>query len=238
MPLKPMNNLDIIFEDSAILVVNKPAGLIVNTSQTSGDVTLQNLVAATIVEDPKDVTDEETDFRLRKGIVHRLDKDTSGVLLIAKTEDAFTKIQEQFKAREVEKEYLALAIGPIADDVFEINAPLKRNPRLRFKYAVVADGKDAMTRFEKIKELEIDSDKLTLLKVSPKTGRTHQIRVHLAAFGHPIVGDVIYSSKKQLERWSPFFVRMMLHAHKITFTHPVSGERVTLEAPLPKEFVI
>lgn len=233
-----MNNLDIIFEDAYILVVNKPAGLIVNTSQTSGDVTLQNLVAATMVEDPKNVTDEETDFRLRKGIVHRLDKDTSGVLLIAKTEEAFSNIQEQFKGRKVEKEYIALAIGAIKDDVFEINAPLKRNPRMRFKYAVVADGKDAMTKFEKMKELSIDSEILTMLRVLPKTGRTHQIRVHLAAFGHPIVGDVIYSTKKQLEKWGVFFGRMMLHAHKITLIHPISGERCTFEAPLPKEFVI
>ncbi|EKD99396.1 MAG: hypothetical protein ACD_22C00267G0001 [uncultured bacterium] len=170
--------------------------------------------------------------------MHRLDKDTSGVLIVAKNEEAFTSLQKQFKDRTIAKEYVAWVIGEIADDKFEINAPIKRNPRSRFKFAVVADGKDAFTAFEKVKTVEINDQKATLLKVYPKTGRTHQIRVHLSAFDHPIIGDEIYGTKKQLEDWYQVFPRLMLHSQKITFNHPINGNLMSVEAPLPPEFML
>lgn len=225
--------LKTIFEDDQILVVDKPAGLVVNNSQTSGEITLQNLVIDYI-----EVDDSETEFENRGGIVHRLDKDTSGILLVAKNERSFSDLQKQFKDRAVEKEYIALVIGEIKDDIFEIDAPIARNPRQRMKYAVVAEGKEASTKFEKIKTLEVENMVATFLRAKPLTGRTHQIRVHLAALDHPVVGDSIYSTQDQFDRWKNIFNRLMLHAQKITFRHPINGDKLTFESPLPAEFVI
>jgi 23S rRNA pseudouridine1911/1915/1917 synthase len=170
--------------------------------------------------------------------VHRLDKDTSGVLLIAKDERSFKVLQKQFKRHEVGKQYKALVIGEVKDEEFEINAPLKRNPKNRFKFAVVSGGKDALTKGVKLGVGEIEGNKYTLLDIFPKTGRTHQIRVHLAAMGFPIIGDNLYSNKLQLKKWSEFFPRMMLHAQKITFLHPITREEMSFEADLPSEFPV
>ncbi len=236
------STVETLFEDDFILVVNKPSGLVVNNSATSSPQTLQNLLKSPSQQEtlPPEPEDEliESEFTQREGIVHRLDKDTSGVLIVAKNEEAFTSLQKQFKDRTIAKEYVAWVIGEIADDKFEINAPIKRNPRSRFKFAVVADGKDAFTAFEKVKTVEINDQKATLLKVYPKTGRTHQIRVHLSAFDHPIIGDEIYGTKKQLEDWYQVFPRLMLHSQKITFNHPINGNLMSVEAPLPPEFML
>ena len=224
-----MHDLDILYEDSYILVLNKPSGVVVNKSDTSSDITIQDKIAGYIVAD-----DEESEFFQRGGIVHRIDKDTSGVLLIAKDIGSFKRLQKQFKRREVTKEYIAVVHGEIKDDMFEVNAPIKRNPRNRLKYAIVEGGKEAVTRFEKLKTI----NNLTVLKCFPKTGRTHQIRVHLTALGHPIIMDTLYSNVLQLSEAKEKFPRMLLHATKITIKHPQSGEMVTFEAPLPAEFIL
>ena len=224
-----MHDLDILYEDSYILVLNKPSGVVVNKSVTSSDITIQDKIAGYIVAD-----DEESEFFQRGGIVHRIDKDTSGVLLIAKDIGSFKRLQKQFKRREVTKEYIAVVHGEIKDDMFEVNAPIKRNPRNRLKYAIVEGGKEAVTRFEKLKTI----NNLTVLKCFPKTGRTHQIRVHLTALGHPIIMDTLYSNVLQLSEAKEKFPRMLLHATKITIKHPQSGEMVTFEAPLPAEFIL
>lgn len=224
-----MHDLDILYEDSYILVLNKPSGVVVNKSVTSSDITIQDKIAGYIVAD-----DEESEFFQRAGIVHRIDKDTSGVLLIAKDIGSFKRLQKQFKRREVTKEYIAVVHGEIKDDMFEVNAPIKRNPRNRLKYAIVEGGKEAVTRFEKLKTI----NNLTVLKCFPKTGRTHQIRIHLTALGHPIIMDTLYSNVLQLSEAKEKFPRMLLHATKITIKHPQSGEMVTFEAPLPAEFIL
>ena len=224
-----MHDLDILYEDSYILVLNKPSGVVVNKSDTSSDITIQDKIAGYIVAD-----DEESEFFQRGGIVHRIDKDTSGVLLIAKDIGSFKRLQKQFKRREVTKEYIAVVHGEIKDDMFEVNAPIKRNPSNRLKYAIVEGGKEAVTRFEKLKTI----NNLTVLKCFPKTGRTHQIRVHLTALGHPIIMDTLYSNVLQLSEAKEKFPRMLLHATKITIKHPQSGEMVTFEAPLPAEFIL
>jgi 23S rRNA pseudouridine1911/1915/1917 synthase len=231
---------EIIYEDDDIFVVNKPAGLVVNDSKTSGDVTVQSIFSEQIENENPDDSDtpEDSEFSLRGGIVHRLDKDTSGILLIAKNERSFINLQRQFKKRSVEKEYIALVIGDLKDEVFEIDAPIKRNPRNRFKYAVVAGGKEAQTKFVKERTVTLGEGTVSVLKVYPKTGRTHQIRVHLAALDHPVAMDPLYSTRDQVAQWVKRFNRMMLHAYKITFSHPISNEILTLEAPIPNEFMI
>jgi 23S rRNA pseudouridine1911/1915/1917 synthase len=227
-----MNDLKIIYQDDRILAVDKPVGVVVNISETSSEGTLQEAFIPLINKSDN----PESEFNKRSGIVHRLDKDTSGVLVVARDEEAFSLLQKQFKERQVVKEYLALVHGKIDEEVFEVNAPIKRNPRNRFKYAVVKEGKEAVTRFEKEKEMEKEGEVVTLLRTYPLTGRTHQIRVHLVALGHPVVGDELYSSKKQRSKWQEIYGRMMLHAASLSITHPFTGETLRLEAPIPSEF--
>ena len=216
-------NPEIIFEDNDILVLNKPSGLVVNVSETTKEGTLQDWVAENY---PGNVGE-------RNGLVHRLDRETSGVVVFAKNEAAFENLQAQFKAREVEKEYLALVFGELKDEALEVNAPIDRNPRSRTKMAVVEGGREAVTRIEKVKVIGDGEEKMTLIKAFPRTGRTHQIRVHLAALGHPVIGDSMYAGQKRSISSREEFGRLMLHAHKITFTHPGTGERVTFEAVVP-----
>lgn len=235
--------MEIIFEDNDLLVVNKPAGLIVNNSHTSGSDTLQNIVSENITFEEMsgeiDAEEEiyESEFKQRGGIIHRLDKDTSGIILIGKNEPAFNRMQKQFKERSVEKEYLAIVLGLVEEEKFEINAPIKRNPNNRTKYAIVRDGKEAMTSFEKIRYFtDNNQNKYTVLKAYPKTGRTHQIRVHLSALGFPIAGDKMYSTRHQLENTN-HFGRLMLHARSIRFNHPSSNTEMYLKADIPREFL-
>lgn len=227
-----------IYEDENMLLVNKPSGLVVNRSNTSVGKTLQDALDEEyflkMSEDKK--TDEE--FASRSGIVHRLDKDTSGILLAAKNLEAFNFLQEQFKERNVYKEYTAVVHGRVEEEAAEIEAPLARNPNSPLKYAVVSSGKPALTKFEKIKDLEIAGQSYTLLKIIPKTGRTHQIRVHLSAIGHPIAGDVIYCARNLLEMDFKPFGRLMLHSRLLGFLNPKTQKFQRFEAPLPKEFQV
>lgn len=189
----------VIFEDSQILVIDKPAGL--------------------VSED------------IKSGLlVHRLDKDTSGLLLLAKTEKALENLQEQFSGREVKKEYLALVHGQITESRL-IDAPIMRNPKIYNKFVVDKDGKLAATRFEPVKIF----DNYTLIKCFPLTGRTHQIRVHLKYINHPIVSDFQYAGRKIYKLDSEWCPRQFLHAAKIGFYHPETKEWVEFESPLPKD---
>lgn len=232
-----MANLKIIFEDTELLVINKPEGVVVNKSSTYSGTTIQDLL--TVRDSPvQDAVpeDEESDFSSRNGVVHRLDKDTSGILVIAKTSEAFIELQRQFKSREVTKEYFAIALGKAPAPKFEVTAPIGRNPNNRLEMAVVQGGRECRTLFEVLKETISDGEVFSGLKVSPSTGRTHQIRVHLASLNTPVAGDPFYSTKKQFETAVRYFSRMMLHAYSLEFKHPKTNKIVHFEAEIPEEF--
>jgi len=244
-----MLDIRTLFENEEVLVINKPAGVTVNRSQTTKEqVTVQDYINETLVsQDTGEYTGwgdtdgrsniNKSEFVARSGVVHRLDKDTSGVLVIAKTETAFYDIQNQFKSRKVEKEYYAYLIGEISDDRFEINAPVGRNPRNRTMMAILTTGRPSITTVERDHVFSINNDKYTAVKIFPKTGRTHQIRIHMATINHPVAGDLLYAGNKRGLTTRETFTRLMLHAHKISFYMPFSGEKVEFVAELPKEFL-
>ena len=211
--------LDVIYEDDALLVVNKPAGMVVHPALGHASGTLVNAVLAYCPE-VADVGGLE-----RAGIVHRLDKDTSGLILIARDEATRAALQRQFKRRQVAKIYLALVEGQIYPREGIIEAPVGRDKRQRKRMAVVRRGREARTEYRAI-EYFVDH---TLLEVRPTTGRTHQVRVHLAWLGYPIVGDTVYGRRRQRLLRNRHF----LHAARLRFSHPTTGEEVQFKAPLP-----
>jgi 23S rRNA pseudouridine1911/1915/1917 synthase len=220
--VKPENiPLDIIYEDAALLVVNKPAGMVVHPALGHASGTLVNAVLAHCPQ-AAEVGGPE-----RAGIVHRLDKDTSGLILVAKDETTRAALQHQFKRRQVTKTYLALVEGQVQPREGVVEAPVGRNKRQRKQMAVVRSGREARTTYRAV---EYFSDH-TLLEVHPHTGRTHQVRVHLAWLGYPVVGDAVYGHRRQRLLQGRHF----LHAARLRFTHPTTGEEVAFEAPLSSE---
>ncbi len=218
--------LDIRYEDSDMVVVNKPAGMVVHpgTGHESG-----TLVNALLFHCDDLAGIGETK---RPGIVHRLDKDTSGLMVVAKHDKALWELQNQFAERTVEKVYLALCDGQVMPERALIDAPIGRNPKARKKMAVIppnssAMGRDSQTLYETVTEF----DDYTLVQCLPKTGRTHQIRVHMAYVGFPLVGDKVYGKRRQ--QLLP--TRHFLHSAELSLTHPTSGERLTFSAELPPE---
>jgi 23S rRNA pseudouridine1911/1915/1917 synthase len=212
--------LKILYEDKDLMVVDKPAGLTVHPAPGHYTHTLVNAVLAHV----PDIEGGEVN---RPGIVHRLDKDTSGLIIIAKNSTAHMKLAEQFKSRSVTKVYQALVQGHLTPEQGTIEAGIGRDPRDRKRMAVVTRGREARTEYKVIKY----SDNFTLLEVRPKTGRTHQIRVHLAAIGFPVVGDATYGAK------SEYLSRQFLHACKLGFRLPSSGEYREFESELPPDLV-
>ena len=211
--------LNIIYEDKDLLVIDKPAGLTVHPAPGNPTHTLVNAVLAHFPDLPT------SDDYLRPGIVHRLDKGTSGLILVAKNRIALNKLANQFKARSVVKTYLVLVRGHLSPENGFIEAPIGRDPRNRKRMAVVAKGRDARTEYRVIKYV----GDCTLLEVSLETGRTHQIRVHLSAIGYPVVGDTTYGVK------SPFISRQFVHAHRLGFKLPSSGQYMEFTSELPAE---
>ena len=219
--------LDIIYEDNDILVVNKQKGLVVHPANGNPDGTLVNAIMAHCKDSLSGIGGE-----LRPGIVHRLDKDTSGLLIIAKNDKAHIQVSEQIKNREVKKTYIALVRGTIAEDEATINMPIGRSTKDRKKMAVTKDGKEAVTHFKVLNRYTTNKGSYTLLEIKIDTGRTHQIRVHMAEIGHPVIGDSVYSNGK-----NEFGVEgQCLHAKRLEFVHPITGKEMKLEAPLPKYF--
>ena len=215
--------LDIIFENNDYLIINKQKGLVVHPGNGNLDGTLVNAIMAHCKDSLSGIGGE-----IRPGIVHRIDKDTSGVIIVAKNDKAHINISEQIKNHEVKKTYVALVRGVIKENEATINMPIGRSKNDRIKMAVDRDGKEAITHFKVLKRF----DKYTYLEVNIETGRTHQIRVHLSHIGFPIVGDDVYSNGK-----NPFGVQgQMLHAQKIEFTSPTTGEKVEYEAKKPEYF--
>lgn len=222
--LKPQEMpLDIIYEDEDMLVINKEKGIVVHPGNGNPDGTLANAVMAKCKGSLSGIGG-----KIRPGIVHRIDKDTSGLLIIAKNDKAHINLSEQIKNREITKKYVALVRGVIKENEATIDMPIGRSDKDRKKMAVKKDGKKAVTHFKVIKRY----NGYTYLDIKIDTGRTHQIRVHLAEIGYPIVGDGVYSNGK-----NPFGVEgQMLHAKSLEFKHPITGKTLKLEAPLPEYF--
>lgn len=221
LELRPENiPLDIVYEDDDVIVINKPQGMVVHPAPGHDDHTLVN---ALLYHCPLSTINGT----FRPGIVHRIDKDTSGLLMVAKNDKAHRFLAEQLKDKTNIREYVALVHGRIAEDEGTINAPIGRSLKDRKKQAVVKDGRNAVTHFEVLKRYR----DYTLVKCILETGRTHQIRVHMKYIGHPLVGDPLYGPKKTIKGNGQF-----LHAGKLGFVHPTTGKLLIFEAPLPKIF--
>lgn len=215
--------VDIIYEDSDIIVVNKPKGLVVHPANGNPDGTLVNAIMNICKDSLSGIGGE-----LRPGIVHRLDKDTSGLIIIAKNDKAHIELSRQIKEHEVEKTYMALVRGEVKDETASIDMPIARSTKDRKKMAVSKDGRNAVTHFKVLERF----NGYTLLEVKIETGRTHQIRVHMSHIGYPVVGDMVYSNGK-----NPFGIEgQMLHSYNLVFKHPITKETLNLQAPLPKYF--
>ena len=215
--------IDIIYEDKDIVVVNKPKGMVVHPANGNIDGTLVNAIMAICKDSLSGIGGE-----IRPGIVHRLDKDTSGLLIVAKNDKAHVNMSEQIKNHEVKKTYIALVRGIVKENEATIDMPIGRSRSDRKKMAVDRNGRNAVTHIKVLKRY----DKYTLLEVNIETGRTHQIRVHLSHIGYPIIGDCTYSNGK-----NEFgVVGQCLHAKCLEFKHPVTGKEIKLEAPLPDYF--
>ncbi len=236
--------LDILFEDDVIIAINKPAGIVVHPAQSFRSGTIVNALLWHVAQTGEDLSPglEGGDTEgLRPGIIHRLDKDTSGILLAAKTLHSQQKLAQAFKDRTVHKTYLALVWGDLNKPTGRIDAPIGRHPYERAMFAIVPDGKAAITRWEVVERFGL----WTLIKCFPETGRTHQIRVHLAHLGHPVFGDPLYGGRnRQLGRLSAaqrnlaaiglaHCAGQFLHAHELTVPHPETHAPLNLIAPLP-----
>lgn len=221
--------VEIIYEDENTLVVNKPAGMIVNDSATAGG---QNTLQAWLRSDKGIVTVE------RNGIVHRLDKDTSGILLAAKNEATMQFLQAQFKERQVDKTYLALVHGKLQVRSSEIVAPIARHPFNRQRFGVSIGGKEAATAYSVREVYQKDkSDFYSLIEVMPKTGRTHQIRVHFKHINHPLVADIWYTGRKTAKKDLKWCPRLFLHAYKLAIKLPGKSQKTEFEAALPTDLL-
>lgn len=224
--------IEIVYEDETLVVVNKPAGLVVHPAAGIHSGTLANALAYHFQQLP------DSGAGVRPGIVHRLDRDTSGLLVVAKTEAALEHLSDQFRDRTVFKSYVALVHGRVSTDSGRIDQPLARDPANRTRMAVVRGGRSALSLYRVRQRF----DRFTLLDVELKTGRTHQIRVHLAWLKHPVVGDETYGAGRdntiqdaKLRAHVRNLGRHFLHAERLAFTHPETGERVEFNSPLPPE---
>ena len=214
----------VVYEDNDIIVVNKPKGMVVHPANGNPDGTLVNAIMAICKDSLSGIGGE-----IRPGIVHRLDKDTSGLLIVAKNDKAHVNMSEQIKNHEVKKTYIALVRGVVKENQATIDMPIGRSNSDRKKMAVTKTGKNAVTHIKVLKRY----DKYTLLEVNIETGRTHQIRVHLSYIGYPIIGDCVYSNGK-----NEFgVVGQCLHAKCLEFKHPITGKSMKLEAELPEYFL-
>ena len=204
-------------------MINKPKGMVVHPANGNPDGTLVNAILSICKNSLSGIGGE-----LRPGIVHRLDKDTSGLIIVAKNDKAHINMSEQIKERNVKKTYIALVRGNVPEEEATINMPIGRSTKDRKKMAVDKNGKEAITHFKVLKRY----DNYTLLEIKIDTGRTHQIRVHMSEIGHPVIGDEVYSNGK-----NEFNVKgQMLHAKSLDFTHPITGKKMHLEADIPDYF--
>ena len=225
-----MEEPKVLFEDNSLFVVEKSSGWITNDADT----TTTQPVLQTWVREHFDYP-LKGDRDMRDGIVHRLDKETSGLLLVAKTREAFESLQSQFKDRQIEKTYIALLHGKVTPETGEIKALVGRLPWRKDRFGVIPNGRESVSNYKVLKFYPGNNAGNTLVEFSPKTGRTHQIRIHSKHIGHAIVGDEFYAGRKTARndrKWCP---RLFLHAASIKFTHPKSGEIVEFKSDIPED---
>ena len=215
--------LEILYEDNDIIVVNKPKGMVVHPANGNPDGTLVNAIMSICKESLSGIGGE-----IRPGIVHRLDKNTSGAIIIAKNDKAHIALSDELKNHEIKKTYIALVRGIVKENNATINMPIARSKKDRKKMDVDKNGKKAITHFKVIKRYQ----DFTLLEKNKETGRTHQIRVHLSHLGYPIIGDDVYSNGKN--KWN--IEGQCLHAKCLDFKHPITGKELHIEAPIPEYF--
>lgn len=245
-------NIEIIYEDKNVLVINKPAGVIVNKAETTiHEVTVQDWAEEYLginsqelgTKERKKFGDEgwnpEDDFYHRGGIVHRLDKETSGILVLAKTPRAFVELQRQFRERIVKKVYHAFAHGEITPGEGEINVPVGRLPWNKKSFGILPGGKESKTLYKVLSVYQFTKtkEKFSYVELYPQSGRTHQIRVHLKYINHPIFADFMYAGRKTSRNDRKILSRVFLHAAKLTFLLPDTKKELTCEAQLPEELV-
>lgn len=215
---------EVVYSDEHVIVVNKPAGLIVHPGAGRPDKTLVNGLLARFPE--IDGVGQEG----RPGIVHRLDGETSGLLVVARTTEAYDVLTAAMAQHEVERVYAAVVLGIVDDDRGVIDAPIGRSTQRRTRMAVLADGRHARTHYE-VRNRTYDPPAVSYLRCQLETGRTHQIRVHLSAIGHPVLGDPTYGDRNSKDGFS----RVALHAERLGFEHPITGEAMVFEAPIPAD---
>jgi 23S rRNA pseudouridine1911/1915/1917 synthase len=232
-------DISILFEDDALLVINKPAGVVVNRAESVKFETIQDWAEPKLGLTADKTVSWGDEFASRAGIAHRIDKETSGILLIGKNPEAFAHLQGQFKEKTIKKTYLALVHGVLVPKEGEVNAPIDRLPWNRQQFGIVPGGKESVTKYSVHKSwTRVDGKKkeeISLVELYPETGRTHQIRVHMKYINHPLIGDYLYAGRKTSRNdraWAP---RCMLHAWKISLTHPALGTSLAFEAPIPDD---
>ena len=238
------NNVEIIADKDSYIVINKPAGIVVNKVETQHALTIQDWIEnglnKSILQKLKDSADPIVqEFVSRGGVVHRLDKETSGLLILAKNPDSFAYLKNQFKQGLVEKTYSALAHGNVVPREGEISIPIGRLPWNRVRFGVLADGREATTFYKVVQYYELLAEKkkypLTFLEAYPKTGRTHQIRVHMQHLGFPLFGDELYAGRKQSRVDRRILSRHFLHASRLSFIPPGESEKVVYASELPED---
>lgn len=256
-----MNELPtIIFEDEALVCIDKPPGLVVNRARSVKEKTVQDWVEKnfqlSITNHPHAPlgaselnTEEIKEFISKSGVVHRIDKETSGLLLIAKTPESYSALKKQFMDHRIQKTYLALVHGVVLQNG-EIRAPVGRLPWNPEHFGILPGGKESVTTYKRVKNYELPfvanapqgkrmtngkKEPVSLVEVMPQTGRTHQIRVHFKYIGHPLVGDYLYAGRKTSRDDRKEVGRVMLHAWKLSFVHPTTGKPLALAAPIPDD---
>lgn len=228
-------NIKILFEDDDLAVLDKPAGIVVNRAISVKEETVQDFVEKNFIL--KEAPADSSEFLARSGVVHRLDKDTSGVLIVAKNPASFLSLQSLFKERKISKKYKALVHGKVMPERGEINAPVGRLPWNRERFGILSEGREAQTSYRVLSFYDYEGEYFSLLEAMPFTGRTHQIRIHLKYIGHSILSDKFYAGRKTCRQDLTFCPRLFLHASNLTFKHPFKAKNIEIESVLPEELL-